>query len=232
MIRSYKRMQETRIRALDGEIGILKDVYFDDSSWQIQYFVIELGTWFSGKDVLVPPGVVSPFDGVSLKVELTKAELRSCPHADEAIPVSLQERYRARSFFNLVCTAGSLMNGGPLIVPPISFDANDASVIDPHLRSCRNVSRYELVARDGDVGAIQDLLIDDSFWLIRFVVAIVNGVRDRQAKLFGPQIIEDIEWSLSVVKIGANRNQALLKPSFDANKHLDTSYEFLVKEVY
>jgi hypothetical protein len=82
MIRSFKRMQGMPIKVLDGEIGKLKDVYFDDKNWTVQYFVVELGSWFLGKDVLVPPSTIAPFDGTSLRVQLTKDELQACPHAD------------------------------------------------------------------------------------------------------------------------------------------------------
>ena len=81
MIRSYKKMQGMPIRALDGYFGKIRDVYFDDRTWRIQYFVAELVAWFSGKNVLVPPSAVSPFDGTSLKIELTKSELKKCPGA-------------------------------------------------------------------------------------------------------------------------------------------------------
>lgn len=225
-------MQGTHIKALDGEIGKLKDVYFDDKSWTVQYFVVELGSWFSGKDVLVPPAIIAPFDGTVLNVQLTKDELQACPHADSAIPVSLQQRYNNRSIFNMVYTSGSFMSGGPMLVPPISDNVKNVSGGNPHLRSCKSVSTYELVAHDGGVGSIQDILFDDSFWLIRFIVAKVNCNGECQEKLYGPQIIEDIEWSLAVVKIAGTRNQALNKPSFDASRHLDTSYEVLVEGIY
>jgi hypothetical protein len=230
MIRSYKKMQGMPIRALDGYFGKIRDVYFDDRTWRIQYFVAELVAWFSGKNVLVPPSAVSPFDGTSLKIELTKSELKKCPGADSALPVYLQRQYRERTLFNLASGGKNISNEGPFIVPPMIDGEQSMSGVDPHLRSCKNVSRYELIASDGDIGGIQDLLIDDSLWLIRFLIAKAD--EDGPEKLYGPQFIDNIEWSLAVVKIGITKNQAQLKPNFDATRQLDTSYEYLLKELY
>lgn len=231
MIRSYKKMQGTHIRALDGNMGRLKDVYFDDTMWSVQYFVAEFITWFSGKDVLVPPSAVSPFDGASLKVELTKAELRACPNADSALPFALRRQYRERSLFNLGGGNQDLASGGPLAIQPVMESAETISGADPHLRSCMNVSHYKLIAADGDLGSIQDVLIDDSLWLIRFLVVRISGDDAGEEKLYEPQLIEDVEWPLAIVKIRITRNQALSRPRFDSSRHLDTSYETLLREM-
>jgi hypothetical protein len=124
------------------------------------------------------------------------------------------------------------MGSGPMLMPPVCNSAKYISADNPHLRSSKIVSTYELVAHDGRVGAIQDFLFDDSFWLIRFIVAKVNNSGDFQERLFGPQIIEDIEWSLAMVRIAGTRNQAHKKPHFDASRYLDISYQVLVDNIY
>lgn len=231
MLRSYRKLQGTRTRALDGEIGSLKDIYIDDSSWAVQYFVVELGSWFNGKDVLVPPDAVAPFDGTTINIELTKAEIRSCKHADSAIPVSLQQRYRERSLFNFACTIASIMNAGPMIVPPVSGNSYDTSEIDPHLRSCRTISKYHLINKNTEVGIMEDLLLDDSYWHIRFTVATVGKADSSIKKLFKPQLIDNIDCSLSTISLSIGKSGILAFPDFFAEKHLDTSYEMVSKDL-
>jgi hypothetical protein len=175
--------------------------------------------------------MVSPFDGVLLNVQLTKGELQACPLADSAIPVSLQQKYRGRTLLHMAYSTGNLINGGPVVIPPLKESTNNISD-DPHLRSCKCIAKYDMVGKDGPVGAIQDLLFDDSMWLIRFIVGAVDGIIDCVGKLFGPPIIEDIEWSTRTVKIAATRKQALAKPYFIASRHLDISFEVLVKDLY
>jgi len=220
-----------RIQALDGDIGKCKDVYFDERNWEVRYFVVELGSWFSGTDVLVPPEAVSPFDGVSMKVELTKEELRGCPDTDSAMPVSLQRQNHERSLYSLACSAATGMNGWLLVVPPVSEISDDIASDDPHLVSCRDICSYDLVASDGDVGAIQDVLIDDCSWNIRFVVAS-TGISGPAERLYGLHLIDSIEWPSSVIRIAVNCDRAFTEPCFDRTKHLDISYEILVNDIY
>jgi hypothetical protein len=231
MIRSYNKMQGTQILAVDGEIGMLKDVYFDDRNWKVQYFIVELGPWFSGKDVLIPPALVSPFDGISLKVQLTKKELQTSSHDDSLLPFPLLQRYYERNFQSFVGSNGCFMGPGPIVVPPIQINVKNAIWDDPHLWSCNNVSRYEIIARDGDVGTNQDVLIDDNRWLVPFIVAAINCPGHLQEKLYNPQIIEDIEWALEVVNISETKDKVFAMPCFEASKHLDISYETIVGEM-
>jgi hypothetical protein len=232
MIRSFKKLQGIQISTLDGVDGALKDVYFDDRSWNVRYFVVETRSRFSEKDVLVLPNTVSSSDGKSINIKLTKTELQTCPDAGSAKPVTLQQRYKAKALFDLIRSSGNFWNGEPLMIPSFPKDDQEGDAFDPHLRSCKYISRYELIANDGDVGPVQDFLIDDSLWLIRFAVAVINSGSEDQERLFGPQIIENIEWALEVVKIAATRKEALSKPHFNAIRHLDTSYEVFVNDIY
>jgi hypothetical protein len=232
MIRSYMKMQGTQIEALDGVIGTLKDVYFDDRNWKIQYFIVELGSWFSGNDVLIPPTLVSSFDGNPLKVQLTKSELQTCSNDYSTLTVSLQQRYYERNLYNMVGTTKCFMGSGPIVVPPIQDNVKNAIWDDPHLWSCKNVSRYEIIASDGDAGSNQDILIDDSHWLIRFIVASSGLDRAPQKKLYDPKIVEDIEWALEIVNISTTRGNAFFRPCFDASRHLDISYDMIVKDMH
>jgi hypothetical protein len=42
------------IAAADGELGKVKDVYFDDHHWTARYLVVETGSWLSSREVLIP----------------------------------------------------------------------------------------------------------------------------------------------------------------------------------
>jgi hypothetical protein len=40
------------IRATDGIIGTVDDLYFDDQDWTIRYCVVNTGSWLTGRKVL------------------------------------------------------------------------------------------------------------------------------------------------------------------------------------
>src|ERR1019366_3948857 len=55
MLRSMNDLEDCAIRATDGIIGQVKDLYFDDKAWVIRYLVVDTGTWLSSRKVLISP---------------------------------------------------------------------------------------------------------------------------------------------------------------------------------
>lgn len=45
MLKNINDIYGTRLAATDGEIGHVKDFYFDDESWAVRYLVVETGSW-------------------------------------------------------------------------------------------------------------------------------------------------------------------------------------------
>ena len=43
------------IAAIDGDIGSIRDLYFDDITWTIRYLVVDTGSWLPGRQVLISP---------------------------------------------------------------------------------------------------------------------------------------------------------------------------------
>jgi hypothetical protein len=42
----------------DGEIGTLEDFYFEEAGWNVRYLLVDTGSWFDGKRVLLSPSAV------------------------------------------------------------------------------------------------------------------------------------------------------------------------------
>ena len=55
MLRSIKDLEHYAIGATDGDIGRVKDFYFDDDSWVVRYLVVDTGSWLAGRSVLISP---------------------------------------------------------------------------------------------------------------------------------------------------------------------------------
>ena len=53
MLRTINDLYGHKLMAKDGEIGHVKDVYFDDKNWAVRYIVVNTGSWLTGRLVLV-----------------------------------------------------------------------------------------------------------------------------------------------------------------------------------
>ncbi len=55
MLCKTKSLKGYTLNSLDGEIGTIKEFYFDDKHWTIRYLVADTGIWLPGKKVLISP---------------------------------------------------------------------------------------------------------------------------------------------------------------------------------
>ena len=146
MLRKFNDFRGFGIRAIDGTIGRVEDFYFDDRAWIVRHLVVDAGTWSSSRKVLLSPTSIGRPDGAEkvLRVLLTTEQVKNSPDIDTARPVSRQHEVEAYAH----------------------AESKRRRENDPHLRSCRAVLRYRVHASDGDVGHVEDMLVDDQTWAI------------------------------------------------------------------
>ena len=69
------------MNSLDGEIGKVKEFYFDDQHWTIRYLVADTGNWLMDRQVLISPyalGAVNKEDQ-NIAINLTKKQIEHSP---------------------------------------------------------------------------------------------------------------------------------------------------------
>jgi hypothetical protein len=74
MLSKVKNLEGYKLDSLDGEIGKVKEFYFDDRHWTIRYLVATTGNWFTGRQALISPyALVSVNKGEqNITIDLTK----------------------------------------------------------------------------------------------------------------------------------------------------------------
>src|SRR3984885_4236237 len=92
MLRNAKDLHGFAIRATDGELGTVDELYFDDETWAIRYLTVETGGWLGGRQVLISPISVvgTEWQARRLDVALTKNQVENSPNIATHQPVSRQ----------------------------------------------------------------------------------------------------------------------------------------------
>lgn len=85
-LRSMAEVTGYHINARDGEIGRIKDFLVEKPGWAIRYLLIDTGTWWPGRQVLISKGWVSAlsWSQQAVALDLTRNEIRSSPAYDPA----------------------------------------------------------------------------------------------------------------------------------------------------
>ncbi len=77
MLIKAKTLKGYKLDGLDGEIGKVKEFYFDDRFWAIRYLVADTGNWLTGRKVLISPYVMATVNKEEqhIAIELTNRSL-------------------------------------------------------------------------------------------------------------------------------------------------------------
>lgn len=199
MLRSTKQLYGDKLGASDGEIGRVKDFYFDDQNWAIRYLVADTGTWLPGRQVLISPYSLGRLDQAEqiLRVNLTRKQIEDSPSIDLHKPVSRQyeEEYHRYFGWPYYWEGSGLwgLSGFPILELPIKTPASEqATAIGPqleradaHLRSAQAVNGYHFRTGDGIIGHVCDFMMDAESWAIGQLV-IKTGHRFSGQELLVP----------------------------------------------
>lgn len=241
MLRSVEVMTGFKLAAKDGEIGSCKDFLFDDELWKLRYMVAGTGNWLSGRRVLISPiSLGTPnWEYKSFPVELTMAEIEDSPELDTDAPISRQFETQYYEYFNwpYYWQGGAAFDSIPFpaalaTVPLEDADDRRDEIHGCHLRSTKEVISYRIEATDGDIGHVEDFLVDDEDWRIRYMIVDTRNWLPGRKVLISPDWISDISWSTSGVKVDMQKELVKESPEYKPDRPVDRDYEQRLHDFY
>ncbi len=256
MLRSINDLQGREIRATDGEIGSVDQFFFDDETWTIRYLVVDTGHWVPGRQVLVSPiALGTAWVAEVLNVSLTREQIKNSPGIDTDKPVSREHEAEHRDYYGypIYWGGGGLWGGGASPAGLMTMGYPDRAGVatgyaaaparqpetarkeqqgDPHLRTTQAVIGYYIEAQDGDIGHVEDFLIDDETWAIRYMVIDTVNWWPGKKVVVAPQWIERVRWEESKVYVDLTRESIKGAPEFDAKALVNREYEKSLYDYY
>jgi len=228
-----------KLHSLDGEIGEIKEFYFDDHHWTIRYLVADTGNWLIDRQVLISPYALLTVDkkGQYINIDLSKKQIEDSPSLDSDKPVSRQFEESYYSYYGW-----PMYWGGPYLwgnYPEIMLDRknwkevnNSKNAWDSHLRSTHDVIGHHIQATDGELGHVEDFIIDDRTWAIRYLVVNTRNWWPGKRVLISPQWIDRISWTDSKVFVNLLRERIQQAPAYLEDSLPSREYESKLHEHY
>ena len=103
---------------------------------------------------------------------------------------------------------------------------------DPHLRSSAAVTGYHIAATDGDIGHVEDFLVDDARWAIRYMIVDTRNWWPGKKVLVSPNWIQRVDWSDAKVHVDMTREQIKKSPEYDPSGAVERDYETRLHDHY
>ena len=240
MIRSVKHLKRFDIVATDGSIGAVDDFYFDDERWAIRYIVVDTGKWLPGRRVLISPYSVIhlAWGEQQVRLSMTRDQVRNGPDIDTHQPVSRRHEAEYLKHYGYPYYWGhaGLWGAYPApILPRAEIAKHEAAMSDverraaesgdSHLRSGMELTGYLIRAADGELGHVDDFLIDDGSWAVRYLVLNTGNWWFGRQVLAAPEWITAIDWISKTVDVDVTRAAIKAAPAYDRAEHVDHQWE-------
>lgn len=232
MIISIDRISDYKFVATDGEIGKIKEFLFDDEFWTIRYLVVSTGSWLSKRNVLISPYFINNINhGLEeIYVDLTQDQIRNSPDVDSDKPVSRQDEEKYYKYYGAPEYWGGPYAWGSTSV--INRNREDwktykhgESKWNASLRSSKDVTGHKIQATNENIGDVEDFIIDDENWTIRYFLVDTGKWLDNKLILVSPDWIDNISWDEKKVFVKVTSEQIRNAPEYDETTGLSRDYE-------
>jgi hypothetical protein len=237
MLRSVNDLIGYTINAKDGEIGKVDEFLFDDLTWSIRYLVAETGNWLFDRKILIPHAALGKTDWESrtFQVNLTMEQVLNSPVVDTEKTVNRKHEMNLFTHYKIPHYWRDVYCEGPMGTIPMSnyFNikkmAEDANSIQQHhghvqLRSTKKVMGYQMHAIDGEIGHVEDCIVDEERWNLYFLVVGTDNW------LIGRKVLISLGWINRIdgdeAKVFVNFSKELIKnsPEYDYSQPIGQEY--------
>ncbi len=219
------------IRATDGELGTVDQLYFDDVTWAIRYLTVNTGGWLRGRKVLVSPLAIvqAHWPARRLDMALTKKQVENSPDIDTQKPVSRQHEIAYGGYYGYPAYWGVTPFAAGMalpIAPAVAVaDKIPQEPEDSHLRSTEAVTGYHIEATDGEIGHVEGFVVDDDTWAIRYIEVATRNWWPGKRVLVSPAWIERVSWKESKVFVALRRETIKDAPNYVESMQITREYE-------
>lgn len=191
---SLNHLKGFTLHARDGEIGSVREAYFDARHWTVRYLVVKTG-WL-GREVLIAPQALGAIDEKErcIATDLTREQIEKSPSPESDKPLSRQFEEQFHAHYGYVRYWSAATFWGPQGARPATPEEDPEPTGDPHLLSSSEVEGYSIAAIDGAVGNAADFLIEDRAWEIRYLVVDTGRWLPGKPVLIAPAWIQNISW--------------------------------------
>jgi sporulation protein YlmC with PRC-barrel domain len=241
MLRSISDIRGYKLAATDGDLGRVGDVFFDDRSWTVRYFVVDTAGWLASRLVLVSPVAVTDATAQQrrLHVRLSRQQVEDSPPVttDEPFSRLIEERLAQHFDWPLYWVGPGAMGVPPPPRAAVVSNENDeigrtVAEVEKSLRSAKEVAGYRIRASDGEVGEVHDFIADDQTWRIRYLIVDTGRILPGRKVLLSVDWIKNVNWASSCVEVDVSVESVKGAPEFDAAEPVNRALEVRLYDYY
>jgi hypothetical protein len=118
------------------------------------------------------------------------------------------------------------------VVKSASPTRAETQSMDSHLRSTKAVAGYYIDATDGEIGHVEDFIIDHDSWIIRYIEMDTRNWWPGKKVLISPRWIERVSWADSKVYVNLSQETIKSGPEYFDSVPITREYESQLYDHY
>lgn len=234
MLKNAKDLEKFVVNATDGEIGHVTDLLLEDDKWAVRYLVVQTTGQTQRPRVLISPVSVQETDweGHRLELALTQEKVMNSPSVELDKPVSRQHEREYSRYYGYPPYWGGIGVWGMGMYPGLLATSHWAAPPeasdepgDAHLRSAAELRGYHIHGSDGTVGHVDDFILDDETWELRYLALDTSNWWFGKKVLIAPQWATRVSWVTREVFVDLTQKDVKSSPEWDANAAISRDYE-------
>jgi hypothetical protein len=203
MITTAKQIRGCQVCSTDVPVGRVEDILFDDRTWLLRNLVVRIGNLFHRRRVLIGLGQVLRADWPARRVDLgiSITQVHAAPPLESDPPVAVRRQREDAKYLAWDAYWAGVFDG-------------PADPGDPNLQSTYATTGHRVEGADKDSGRIENFVVDDREWRIRYlIVGVRRGIHPRHV-LIAPTWVESISWDEHKVRLTVPRVLVEHSPEF------------------
>jgi sporulation protein YlmC with PRC-barrel domain len=235
MLRSLKELERYKVTATDGDIGHVVNFLLDDEHWVIRHLVVDTGGFLDGRRVLISPISFQEVDWANKRfhLALTIDTIKSCPRVNWDKPVTRQHELDYYGHHRYPHYWGSSWMWGTGNTPGLLANSqrNESQEDVPgnsgdiHLRGANEVCGYFIQGSDEAIGHVEDFIVDDETWAIRYLVINTSNWLFGKNVLVAPHWATSVSWEERNVYVALSRQEIKDSPVWNPTDVIDRGFE-------
>jgi hypothetical protein len=232
MLKTLQSLRDFTLSAIDGEIGAVRDVFFDQEFWTVRYLVVNTSSWLLGRNVLLVPRSLGELDNFhrTISVDLTRQQVKDSPDVDTDQPISRIEEIKYHRYLGYPFYWGGIAGPLPAAIPAVpepQFPAQEdvpSKTEETHLRSAKDLEGYTVDASDGEIGHVDELLITPGNWRIAYLVLKTKNWLPGKSVIVPTQAFTRVDWIDRSIGVTLSREEVKAAPEFEMTRLEDSSF--------
>jgi hypothetical protein len=238
MFLKSKDIEGLRLRGPDGDVGRVDDLLIDEQ-WVVRYLIVMPGEWIRQR-VVISPIAITGLDWADSRVDVRLTHQQIPDLLAISALIRGAEAVYARYYGFAACWGGPGLwawagrPGALGSVPPAGYQPPpaEAYAAASGIRTASSFRGRHLVARDGEIGHVDNCLVEDESWTTQYLLIDTSNWIGGRHVLVPTAAVRELETVDRELGIDLTMERIRSAPQYDARQPLDTVLEGRIRAHY